>query len=774
MKSILSTDCMERVLVMSALLISAVAAGEKTKMPGGNPMPNASFDGKTAAGLPGFDDAVTDSLTGFGNTQGTSGWQYGYLRTEERPANDGAAVAFRPMERYEAGWWRHLDSHVPAISATTFDASPGLIPVRRWTPREKSSVRLVGTIQKPSPETEAEFRVLVDGREIWSRDLGRTDSIRHGFDILALDLTEASTVDFLVLAASDSPRVQVTAAFQIVPEPYASRWCADLPTRFPKFTEAEKEALREKGQQVLQQIRKASADGLGRTVIPPGDYLFHARWSQASTLKDLADLEIVADGATFWFEPPMVHGLLFENCRNVIVRGLEIDFTIPSWFQARITDIDRENKTIRAALTEGYEPRNAKGKEDTEGNRAFMFYDADGRFINHRHTPGKWQLSEDGASVLCHPGRHGIPDALEPGHYLVGTIRTGAALRSKKCSGMRFEDVNVWSSPGMAVYEGGGEGGHIYRRVRATRRPHTNRLQAFGADVFHLAATDRGPVLDRCESAFAADDNINIHGSFGRIVRRVNDRRYYMEGAYEVGDTLEFRDQTSVAPLGTARVVSVEKTPDGPSLAINDRYKAKGEFLVELDHPLNLPGLSLVVMDGKRSCQGWVIRNCWFHSNFQRTLINGAPGGLIENTTLQNLGMGVCIQFETWGPWMEGPFARDLVIRNNRFLDSPPSGPAIAVSMHPPGGGSNRRRFRAMPVTHMTIAGNYFTRTKNAPINIHNVDGLKIHGNSVDWISSDASASEGHADWLYVQDCDSVSTRENLTPRLPEKGGSER
>ncbi len=79
-----------------------------------------------------------------------------------------------------------------------------------------------------------------------------------------------------------------------------------------------------------------------------------------------------------------------------------------------------------------------------------------------------------------------------------------------------------------------------------------------------------------------------------------------------------------------------------------------------------------------------------------------------------------------------------------------------------------------MPVTHMTIAGNYFTRTKNAPINIHNVDGLKIHGNSVDWISSDASASEGHADWLYVQDCDSVSTRENLTPRLPEKGGSER
>jgi len=113
-------------------------------------------------------------------------------------------------------------------------------------------------------------------------------------------------------------------------------------------------------------------------------------------------------------------------------------------------------------------------------------------------------------------------------------------------------------------------------------------------------------------------------------------------------------------------------------------------------------------MDGKRSARGFIIRNCWFHSNFQRTLINGAPGGLIENTTLQNVGHGLCVQFETWGPWMEGPFARDLMSRNNRFLDSPPAGPAISVSMHPPGGGTNRRRREAKPVTNLTITGNYF------------------------------------------------------------------
>ena len=739
-------DFTAAVLAMSILLTSAVAAQEETDLPSHSPPEETKTEG-----LPGFDDAVTDSINGFSDTQGASGWQYGYLQMEERPAADGALAAFRLLERFEAGWWRRWDSHGPAISAKSFEALPGLVPVRRWTPSAKGSVRLVGSVQKPSLDTEAKFCIHVDGKEIWSRHLTRKDSIRHGFDVLALDLTEKSAVD--VLAIAGSQRVGVDAAFQIIPEPFVAKWSPDLPPGFPALTEAQRQAQREKGQCALQQIRDASAAGKKKIVIPPGDYRFHANWHRESTLKNLADLEIDAHGVTFWFEPPHINALQFANCRNVTVRGLQIDFTSPIWFQARVTELDRQTKTIRATLMKGYEPRNANGEKESAGERTFVFYDADGRFINHRHSPGKWRLSEDGRSVLCEEiERHGIPDALQLGDYVVGTIRTGAALRTKDCASMRFEDVNIWSSPGVAVHEGGDAGGNVYLRVRATRRPHTNRLHAFGADVFHLAGTDHGPVLDRCESAYGSDDNLNIHGEFGRIVQRIGERSYYMQGVYDVGDRLEFRNHTSVDLLGAAQAVSVKTTSDGPSVRINDKYSAKGEFLVELDHSLELPDLSLVVMDGKRSAGGFVIRNCWFHSNFQRTLINGAPGGLIENTTLQNVGHGICVQFETWGPWMEGPFASDLVIRGNRFLDSPPSGPAISVSMHPPGGGTNRRRLEAKPVKNLSITGNYFARTKDIPVSIHNVDGLHIHGNSLD---SDLS------DWLYLQDCDNVTIGEN-------------
>jgi hypothetical protein len=650
--------------------------------------------------------------------------------------------------------------------AATLEVKPGSEAGRQWVAGSAGSVRLVGSLQSLA-ETGAVVDFRVDGESIWSRKLGAGDTIRHGFDVAAYELKRGAKVDFRVVAGAEPARVAVS--FQVVPEPFLSKWAAERPAGYPVWSESEKKELREKGQKVLATIREAAKTKRGTLVIPPGDYLFHAQWSQASTLSKLADLVIEADGVTFWFEPPLVHALLFEDCRNVTVRGLTIDFTLPCWFQARVSEVDREAKTIRASVMAGYAPRNSMGEAESSGSRAFMFYDADGRFINHQHSPGEWRMSEDDQSIVCEKiALAGSPSTLKAGDYVVGTLRTGAALRSNNCDGMRFESLNIWSSPGMAVNENGGAGGNQYLQVRATRRPLTNRLHAFGADIFHLAGTDRGPTLDRCEMAYGADDTLNIHGSFGRVVKARDERHFFLEGAYAVGDTIEFRDQRSVALLGVAKVLAVTALPDGPTLKISEKFTAMGNHLVELDKPLDLEPLSLVVMDGKRSAAGFILRNCWLHDDFQRTLINGSPGGLIENNTLQNLGHGISVMFETWGPWMEGPFARNLVIRNNRFLDLSPNGTAISVSMQPPGGGSGARRFQAMPVTNMTIEGNYFGRTSVPPLSIHNVDGLKIHSNSVNF-PADLPAATGLANrapfnWLYLQDCNEVFFSENLTP----------
>ena len=705
-----------------------------------------------AAFLPGFEDKLTDSFHGFSEQQGEHGWNYGYLRTSNASLQKDLPGKIVPLPLFGQGWWKHNTAAAPAISASSFVVSSGLAALRRWTPEAEGGVRIVGSLQKADATADAELRVLVDGKMVWQRQLAQSDTIRHGFDIAVPGLTPKTPLDFIVLTTSRKTELQAT--FEIIPEPFLSTWSPTLPDGYPTWPEAERKVLRERGQAVLEQIRQASASGAGQVRIAPGDYLFHANYSGASTLKGLADLEINAEGVTFWFEPRMVHGLLFEHCRDVTVRGLTIDFTMPAFTQARITHIDRKRKSIRADLMRGYEPRDEFGKLETSGERKLIFYDANGDFINHRHTRSDWTLSGN-TMVYAKARVNPIPSALKVGDYVVSPIQTGAALRSKECARMRYEDVNIWSSPGMAVYEGQGEGGHVYQRLRATRRPHTNRLQAFGADVFHLSAADRGPTLDRCESAYGADDNLNIHGRFGRVVERVDDTHYYLDGIYEAGDTLEFRDYSTVDLLGIAKAVSVKKVADGPQLAINDKYSAKGEYLIELDKPLELAPLSFVVFDGKRSADGFVVRDCWFHDNFQRTLINGAPNGLIENTSFQNVGHGIDIQFETWGPWMEGPFARNMVVRNNRFLNASPSASMLWVSMHPAGGGTPSRRLDAKPVTNLRIEGNLIDRSSGTPLVIHNVDGLLLEGNHIEGLSGSAQS-----DGFKLQDCVNVTLKE--------------
>ena len=613
-----------------------------------------------------------------------------------------------------------------------------------------------------------------------------------------MDIKKTVTLSTLLISGTLSA-TSISASHSIEP------WAVDLPTGYPNLSAAQAQAQREAGQLVLKQIRDASAAGKKRTVIVPGDYLFNADWSHQSTLKGLADLEIVAEGVTFWFEPPLVHALQFKNCRNITLRGLTIDFTVPCWFQARVTTIDRQAKALSAMVMPGYEPINDQGQPEVSGERAFMFYQPDGRFINHRHTPTTWQLEEDGVTMHCHPGRFGIPTELQVGDYVVGSLRTGMALRSENCTNMRYEMMNIWSSPGMAVWEGRSKsglpeqldqlqthpdpadgkaiatGGHVYHVVRATRRPGTNRLHAFGADIFHLAGSDRGATLDGCELAYGSDDSFNIHGNFGRVVEMMDATHVYLQGEYFAGDSLEFRDFASLELLGIAHVLQAQKTPDGPSLPINETYSAKGEYLIQLDQPLELPPLSMVVMDGRQSNAGFIIRNCWFHDNFQRALINGSPGGLIENNLFENLGYGLCIQFETWGPWMEGPFARNLVVRGNRFLSCAPEEPVIAVAMFPGGG---RHQWDAMPVTNLTIEDNIIDAASGFPMKISNVDGLYIRGNHIqlaplsadvpriDWCElKDPSCMWNHGSmdtarhWLDLQDCANVSVWGNELTR---------
>lgn len=86
---------------------------------------------------------------------------------------------------------------------------------------------------------------------------------------------------------------------------------------------------------------------------------------------------------------------------------------------------------------------------------------------------------------------------------------------------------------------------------------------------------------------------------------------------------------------------------------------------------------------------------------------------------------------------------------------------------------ADRRCHQRLPATarrrqQVTSLGNYFARTNVPPLSIHNVKGLKIHANNLDYPAAappaKGLANNSTANWLYLQDCSGVSLQENLTP----------
>jgi hypothetical protein len=677
-----------------------------------------------------FDDAIADSTLDFSATQGSKGWSYGYWVDGDAPAR------FAPFDSCKDGVWRRKGSPMPSVTRAGLSSGPvGLVPVRRWTASQAGSVRLVGWLRKPANTGDrVTCRVYVAGKERWSRVLDGPDTIPHAFDILLYDVPKGAPVDMAVLPGRKTKSADVIWKLQILSEP-CTAWRPDLPIG-PVFTDAEKAQQREAGVKLLARINEASKNKDGKLVIVPGNYRFSADWGPHPVLTDLHDLTLIAHGVTFWFDPPDIWGLEFTNCSNVKVYGLTLDYDPLPTFQAHITAIDTKANTVTAELMKGYEP------PEQAGQRVVCLYRADGSYIQNYLLNKTWRRLPGTSTIVVDTPAPGA----KVGDYLACPTRTGQALRCSGCGGMVFEDCNIYASGGGVIGENGGAGGNVYRRLHATRRPGTNRLHAFGADGFHLSSTDKGAIIDRCEMAYLGDDHINIHGFFSTVGKRLGPAHYYLLGYYapfEVGKRIYFWDWSTVEPRGSAVVVSVKPVSDGSSraeatkeiVAMNQPHSEEVSE-VTLDEDVDLPTGTLIDTRN-HECRGFVVKNCWFHDCFNRAfLLNGSPDGLIENNTLQNVGGGINIHFETWA-YIEGRFASNTMVRNNRILDCA-TGPAdanayfqgaIMIVLVPNGGNYLRH---STPVSNMTLTGNYIENAGGVPVYVTNMDGLTVTHNTID------------------------------------------
>ena len=545
---------------------------------------------------------------------------------------------------------------------------------------------------------------------------------------------ELSPHQRVILESSSSPPIDAAFSFEA--------------PAGPQFTDAEKEAQRERGREVLPLVKKAFDSGAAEVRIPPGDYRFgQERQEGAKTVFPLhfADLQrdaahpfvIEATGATFWFDlgdaqmPPGHRCVGFFDCRNIVLRGAILDRGTRGCIEGRITRIDRAGNRFEIQPSPGVVvPTTYKGV----GDQRLLPFKGDGRFCAPLYDLQQGIHKLDYRDIApSSGGRYWItmrdPDLMERIHDAnwerafgeLGVLHVGDGLSCLYTSAgaIALEDSANITVHGVHVYiakggpsESGGEGAHLWKDCYFGPRPGT--CQWKGADGFLCRSTRYGTTMDNVTVRHTADDLQNFHGIWGKV-KSVSGASVTLEPSWGLrptlknarpGDRLRFIHRQTGAFLGEARLAAVR------------------DFVVTLDQDA-APFAPGQAEWPDHECAGWVVQNCHWEDNFQTFGIMSGPGTL-RGCTFTRVGSAIGLNT---GMGTVGGIPSDITIADNTFIDvNPrPDRPTLSARAH-----NARGQEGNPPIERLVVAGNTFIRSGGPALELIGIKDARIEGNRIE------------------------------------------
>ncbi len=478
--------------------------------------------------------------------------------------------------------------------------------------------------------------------------------------------------------------------------------------------------------------------GQKRVVVPPGRYRVKPKNRQHLVLENLSDIEIVADGVEL-ICTQTTRAVTIENCANLTLRGLTVDYDPLPFTQGRITAISADKTLVDAEIFEGYPSAKTATtskyeffKPDTRTLGGGSTYPTAVEAIDERHLRIIKTVSDFNTEV--------VGDLIVIASENAPQGQIPHAFYLHKSRKVTLENIDLWASNTFGFFESECDG-TTYQRCRIDRRPAATdlvkrgdaRLRSLNADAFHSNAAAQGPQILNCTAKWMGDDAINIRGEYSMITATDNGKhRVLVRGkALVAGDPVELWTYNGIL-LPDAKVVSVES--DGKINAderaflskqrMDARYRTGWEpdvIRITLDRAAELPMGSLLAST-KSMGNGFLVQGNDFGFNRSRgILIKGSNGQIRDNKLTQTMGSAILVAPEYW--WLESGSSKNLIISGNTIRDCAEF--AIQVTAVAGQGGI------APSGAHsdITIAGNTISGSPLPNILATSTDGLRIEGN---------------------------------------------
>lgn len=473
-------------------------------------------------------------------------------------------------------------------------------------------------------------------------------------------------------------------------------------------------------------IREIIATGLaeGKTeiVIPPGRYRAVPVNREHLRFEGLKGVTIVADGVDM-ICTETTRAITIQDCENLTIRGLTIDYDPLPYTQARILSISDDKSQLEVEIIDGY-PDAVQNTGSLE-----IFDPATGRlrgrvtYFSTRCEPSgerRATLIKSRSQPEVATEQVGDIAVIKFSHAPGGEIPH--AIAAAKSRNLTFDNVTLHAANSFGFFENACDGSR-YISCRVDRRPPDSdpvprahpRLRSLNADAYHSKNAEHGPVYDRCVAKFMGDDAIAINGDFHFVTRCEGEQLRVLskhDHFLKVGDDVQIFTYGGTRLEG-CKVVSIE--PDGgrteeetaflSALNMNDRLRTtamQNGYLVTLDRAVTVaPGT--LICSAQRIGNGFAIRDCELGFNRSRGILVKAGWGEITGNTIEASAMtAILVSPEYW--WLEAGLSDDLLIANNTIRDGGGIGIAIVAvsgnsSLAAPGA------FRNITLRNNTISG---------------------------------------------------------------------
>jgi hypothetical protein len=413
----------------------------------------------------------------------------------------------------------------------------------------------------------------------------------------------------------------------------------------------------------------------------------------------------------------------FENCRDVTIRNLKIDYD-PLPFTAG--QIIAEGDGYVDIRIEKHHPVQAGFLAES-----LLPYDPQRHRMGLAKKDDLYQPGYDRRTQKIGPDLLRVPvkrKLYKTGDWVIlrHQIYSKNAFDFQNCQSVSLQDVTVYTCPGMALHANGGADFSL-EKFDVTIKPGTGRWFTATADATHFNGTRGKVVLDNCLLEAMGDDGANIHNWYLVVTAAVDAKTFkcvlgkdphWDPPVPRPDDVLEIgRMPNPLVARMTCKVASAKLDETGKTV------------IVTLQSPPAEAILPGDVVGNDSALPVAEVRHCTIRRNRARGVLIQTRHAIVQDCTFQDIS-GAAIQVTSdVQRWWEGMPARDVTIRSNTIsrVNFGIASRAAALDIFADVG-----RAPAPEPVHqrIDIEGNTFSEITGSMIHVGSAEHVTIHDNT--------------------------------------------